>query len=59
MAWRQAITEMIAEKQLESRATRFVNFDRFAFHRHPGFDFGGARGNQLAFDFDEANEARG
>src|SRR5690348_14443048 len=59
MAWRKAITEMITEKQLESGAARFVNFDCFAFYHHPRFDLGGARGNQLAFDFDEANEARG
>jgi hypothetical protein len=48
---------MIAEEQFQRGPPRFMNFHGLAFDRHPGLNFRRARWDELAFDFDQTDQA--
>ena len=56
---REAVAHVVAEEQFQSGAARLVDFLALAFHDHAGRGDGCARGDELAIDFHQADEAGG
>ena len=61
LAGRDAVTEMVAQEQLEGSATRGLDPLGLALYDHPVFRLGGARGHQMvgAIDADDTDHTRG